>query len=174
MFAIVQNGTIEQLIQDGTPFSLDGVEYPANWCNLSTPEEKTAIGMVDVVYGQQANQTYYWVSENAPVYNSGTNQVDITFTNTPKDLAQVKQTAVTNVNTAAYTILQPSDWMVVKATETQTPMSPVWSGWRQVIRTEAANAVTAINSATDVDGVAAVQVNWTPDPSNPVSPGTPQ
>ena len=175
MFAIVQNGNIQQLIPDGSQFTVDGVEYPSNWVNLSTPEEKAAIGMVDVVYGPQANQTYYWVTENAPVYNAQTNQVDITFTATAKDLAQVKQTAVTGVNTAAYSILQPSDWMVVKATETQTSMSPAWSGWRQVIRTEAANAVTAINAATDVDGVAsASQVTWTPDPSNPVSPGTPE
>ena len=173
MFAIVQNGNIQQLIPDGSQFTVDGVEYPSNWVNLSTPEEKAAIGMVDVIYGPQANQTYYWVTENAPVYNAQTNQVDITFTSTPKDLTQVKQVAVQSVNDAAYSILLPSDWMVVKAVETQTSINPTWGGWRQTIRIEAANAVTAINAATDVDGVAAVQVNWTPDPSQPTSPVTP-
>ena len=42
MFAIVQNGNIQQLIPDGSQFTLDGVEYPSNWVNLSTPEEKAA------------------------------------------------------------------------------------------------------------------------------------
>ena len=59
MFAIVQNGQIVQFVTPGTAFELDGVSYPANWCNLSSPEEKAAIGMVDVIYGPEPSQTYY-------------------------------------------------------------------------------------------------------------------
>ena len=159
MFAIVQNGIIRLLVQPGVPFEWDGNFYPANWCNVSTPEEKASIGMVDVVYGTQANDQYYWVSEDAPVYNAETNQVDINYTNTPKDLTGVKTSSVQQVNSTAYSILLPTDWMVVKAVETSTTVPADWNTWRESIRTTAATATTAIDSAVDVDAVATIMQN---------------
>ena len=166
MFAIVQNGIIVMLIPAGTPFTLNGVEYPANWCNLSTPQEKAAIGMVDVVYGTQPNDQYYWVTQEAPVYNAQTNQVDINFTATPKDLTKVKASSISQINGTAYTILLPTDWMVVKAVETSTTVSHVWNVWRQSIRNTAATAVSAVEGAANVDEVAAVMsgINWPKSP----------
>lgn len=166
MFAIVQNGIIMMLVQPGVAFEWENNFYPANWCNVSTPEEKASIGMVDVVYGAQANDQYYWVSENAPVYNSETNQVDINFTNTPKDLTGVKTSAVSQVNSTAYSILLPTDWMVVKAVETSTTVPTDWNTWRESIRTTAATATTSIDSAVDVDAVETVMQNivWPQDP----------
>lgn len=159
MFAIVQNGIIMLLVQAGNAFEWDGNFYPANWCNLSTPEEKAAIGMVDVVYGQQANDQYYWVSQNKPVYNAETNQVDISFTSTPKDLTSIKTSSVQQINSTAYSILLPTDWMVVKAVETSTTVPADWNVWRESIRTTAATATTAIDSAADVDAVAMIMQN---------------
>lgn len=166
MFAIVQDGIIVMLIPVGTPFTLNGVEYPANWCNLSTPEEKASIGMVDVIYGTQANDQYYWVSQDAPVYNAATNQVDINFTSTPKDLTKVKESSISQINNTAYTILLPTDWMVVKAVETSTTVSHVWNVWRQSIRTTAATAVSAVEGAANVDEVQTVMsgISWPPSP----------
>ena len=166
MFAIVQNGQVMLLVQAGTSFKWDGVQYPSNWCNLSTPEEKAAIGMVDVVYGTQPNQTYYWVSEDAPVYNAQTNQVDINFTTTPKDLTSVKTNAINQINATAYSLLFPTDWMVVKATETSTSVPPAWNSWRQSVRNTATTAVNSVEGATDVDAVANAvsSIVWPKDP----------
>jgi len=166
MFAIVQDGIVMLLIQAGVAFEWDGNFYPANWCNLSTPEEKAAIGMVDVVYGQQANDQYYWVTQDAPVYNAQTNQVDINFTSTPKDLTMIKTTSIAQVNSIAYSILFPTDWMVVKAIETSTTVSAAWNTWRQSIRATATSTVTAIEGAADVDVVATIMqsIVWAKDP----------
>jgi hypothetical protein len=166
MFAIVQNEVIMLLVQPGVAFEWDGVFYPANWTNLSTPEDKAAIGMVDVVYGQQANDQYYWVSENAPVYNATTNQVDISYTNTPKDLTSVKTSAISQINSTAYSLLLPTDWMVVKAIETSTTVPAAWNTWRQSVRTTATSTVTSIEGAADVDAVATIIQNivWLKDP----------
>lgn len=170
MFAIVQNGIIMLLVQPGVPFEWDGNFYPANWCNVSTPEEKASIGMVDVVYGTQANDQYYWVSENAPVYNSQTNQVDINYTNTPKDLTGVKTSSIQQINNTAYSILLPTDWMVVKAIETSTTVPATWNTWRQSVRTVATSTVTSIEGAADVDAVATIMQNivWPLDPDQGV------
>jgi len=153
-----------QYINEGQAFTINDVQYPANWLNLSTPEEKLAIGLEEVIAtNSPKSDTYYWVS-------STLDKATITYTNTPKDLATVKANAISQINATAYSLLLPSDWMAVKAFETSTSINPTWNGWRAVIRTEAQNAITAINAATDVDAVAsAVQVSWTPDPNAPVS-----
>jgi len=59
---------------------------------------------VDVVYAPMPNDQYYWVKPKCTVYNSETNQVDIAFTATPKDLVTLKANLVAQVNQTAYTI----------------------------------------------------------------------
>ena len=152
--------TTQQYIQEGTPFEIDGVQYPSNWLNLSTPEEKQALGLEEVVAtNQPQNQTYYWVSESL-------NGAELTYTNTPKDLTTVKSTAISQVNSTAYSILFPTDWMVVKAFETSTPVAPSWNSWRQSIRTTATATVSSIEGAVDVDAVATIMgsIVWAKDP----------
>ena len=172
MFAIISNGVIALLVPAGTAFEWDSVQYPANWCNLSSPEEKAAIGMVDVVYGAQPSDVYYWVSQDAPVY-IGT-VVEINYTATPKDLAQCQSNAVNATNAAAYSILLPTDWMVVKAVETGGTVAPAWNTWRQTIRTQASDYVAVISACTTVAQLAALPpVDWAHDP-NYVAPAEPK
>jgi hypothetical protein len=157
------NATENKYIQEGTNFTLDGVQYPASWLNQSTAEQKAAVGLEEVIAtNSPADDRYYWVS-------STLDGATLTYTNTPKDLEQVKATAIAQVNSTAYSILLPSDWMVVKSIETSTPVDTAWSTWRASIRTSAADSVAAITAATDVDGVAAAsQVTWANDPNQPV------
>ena len=164
MFAIISNGVIALLVPAGTAFEWDSIQYPANWCNLSTPEEKAAIGMVDVVYGAQPSDVYYWISQDAPVY-TGT-VVAINYTATPKDLFECQSNAVNATNAAAYSILLPTDWMVVKAVETGGTVAPAWNTWRQTIRTQAADYVAVISACTTVAQLAALpSVQWAHDPN---------
>jgi len=164
MFALIENNLIAMLVPAGTAFTWQGLQYAANWCNLSTPEEKAAIGMVDVIYGTPANDQYYWVSQDAPVY-TGT-VVEINYTATPKDLAQCQTNDVNATNAAAYSILLPTDWMVVKAVETGGTVDPAWNTWRQTIRTQCDAQVIAINGCTTVDQLAALPpVQWENDPN---------
>jgi len=156
MFYCTQN---QQYINEGAAFEINGVQYPANWLNLSTPEEKAEIGLEEVIAtNQPANDTYYWVSQTL-------NGADLTYTNTPKDLLTVKTTALNQINATAYSILLPTDWMVVKAFETSTPINASWNTWRQSIRTTALTVTNAIESAADVDAVAtAMSFAWPKDP----------
>jgi hypothetical protein len=164
MFAIISNGVIALLVPAGTAFEWDSVQYPANWCNLSSPEEKAAIGMVDVVYGSQPSDVYYWISQDAPVY-TGT-VVEINYTATPKDLFMLQNNAVTAVQQQAYTILQPSDWRVVKGYETKSAIPTDWNTWRQEIRTQCDAQIIAITNCTTVAELAALPpVTWAHDPN---------
>ena len=168
MFAIVQNGIIIMFIQPGTAWTYDGIQYPPQWIAQATPEQLAQLGIVDVVYGPQANPQYYWVGQNEPVYDAQTNTVNITFTATPKDLSQLKVQQVAQINQTAYTILLPSDWMVVKAIETQGTVAPDWNTWRQSIRTTADTSRAAVEACTTVDELAALPViQWPLSPDQP-------
>lgn len=51
-------------IREGTGFAIDGVQFPANWLNLSTPGEKAELGLVEVVtVGERADQRTYFTTE---------------------------------------------------------------------------------------------------------------
>ena len=144
-------------IAPGTAFSHNDTQYPANWLNISTPEEKTELGIIEIEEQQRPDDQYYWVTDN----NDGT------YTATPKDLDQLKATAIAQINAQANSLLSPTDYMTTKSIETGVDMDPVWKVWRQQIRIEAADAKTLINSSETVDElISASQVNWSKDPNN--------
>lgn len=148
-------------INEGQAFTLGDTQYPANFLNLSTPEEKAAIGLEEVIAtNSPANDQYYWVS-------STLDKATLTYVNTPKDLTSVKSGALSQINNTAYTILQPSDWMVVKATETSTPINPDWNTYRANVRSTADQTRTAVTAAQDVDAVATIMgaIAWPKSPS---------
>lgn len=147
-------------ITENTSFTIDDVQYPPQWLNLSTPADKEALGLVEVVtVGEPKDPTYYWTGETLA---DGV----LTLTATPKELLEVQKQAVASLNQVAYTLLLPSDWMVVKAVETSTPIPTDWNTYRSTIRSQVTSAISAIGKAKNVDGVAlAVQVKWTNNPN---------
>lgn len=149
-----------QYIVEQTPFTIDGTGYPADWLNHASAEDKITLGLVEVTYeGTREDDRFYWVTENR-------NGAVISYTNTPKDLAGLKAQWKTQINQNAYTMLLPSDWMVVKAVETSTAVAADWTTYRAAVRTAAATAVAAIDAAADVPALqAAVQVTWPNDPN---------
>ena len=155
------NAQYNQYIQEGTQFTLGDVTYPPQWLNQSTPEQKAEIGLVEVVAtNSPADATYYWVSETL-------NGAELTYTNTPKDLDTVKENAISQVNNTAYSLLFPSDWMVVKAVETQGTVPTDWNTYRADVRFTANTTRTAVEAATTVDEVANTMsnINWPHDPN---------
>ena len=154
------SSTDGQYIQEGQSFVIGGISYPAQWLNQSTAEQKSAIGLEEVIAtNSPASDVYYWVSTdlNGPV---------LTYVNTPKDLTDVKTNAIAQTNNTAYTLLFPTDWMVVKAFETSTKVPTSWNTWRAEVRTTATNVVSMIEAAPDVAIVEGVMsnINWPKDP----------
>jgi len=162
MFAIIKSNQFVKFLPENTPFKLDDVQYPANWLNLSTPEEKARLGIVDVVYGQRADDKYYWVSEDAPVVDGGV--VKINYTNTPKDLFESQSNAVNATNAAAYSLLAPTDYIDIR--NLRDPEYKIdWMLWREQIRNKAQTYVAAITACTTIEELAALPaVQW---PNNP-------
>ena len=159
------SSTDGQYIQEGSAFEIAGIQYPSNWLNLSSPADKAAIGLEEVVAtNSPANDKFYWVSDSL-------NGASLTYTNTAKDLFTCQSNEVNATNAAAYSILLPSDWMATKAFETGTTVAPEWATWRAQIRSQAATQISAIEACTTIEQLATLpNVDWAKDPNAPVDP----
>lgn len=147
-----------QYFREGLEFTLNDVQYPANWLNLSTPEEKAALGLQEVItVGERKDDRYYWVSEQLVA-------AELIITNTPKDFDGVQKQALADLDHQAYTLLFPSDWMITRKVETGTELLPEWETYRSEIRLEVIVVRDQINEATTVDEIAVIKPNWPESP----------
>lgn len=149
-----------QYISEGTSFSVDGTSYPSNWLNMTSPEDKAALGLVEVTDANSPEDSrFYWVSDTLV-------GAVRTYLNTPKDLDGLKATWAAQIRATAYSMLVTTDYMDSrKANDPEYVPSADWITWRASIRTSASEAVVAINAAADIAALqAAVQVTW---PNNP-------
>lgn len=146
-----------------TPFEHDGTNYPANWLRLASPGDRAAIGITERPDYPRPDDRFYWVSENP----------DGTWTAIPKDLDGLKASWTAQMKQTAYTLLLPSDWMVVRKVENGTDISAAWTTYREAVRTKTADTVADLEAATDIDAFIAVvtNVDWPASPDSPqISP----
>ena len=138
-------------LQVDVAFSYNGVSYPSNWLRLTTLAEKEAIGITEVPDPERYDDRFYW--------NFGL----------PKDLADLKKSWSQQIDNQAYTILLPSDWMVVRKAEGGADVPADWSTYRAAVRAKAAEVKTALNGAADIESFisAVTNIQWPRDPNAP-------
>ena len=145
-----------------SPFTHDGIQYPANWLRLSTLEEKEAIGIQEVPDPPFYDQRFYWG------YDEDGNLI-------PKDHGQLVTQWVGQTRQTANTLLSPSDWMVVREVDNGVQIDPAWRTWRETVRLAAGSKVFEIEATTTTDELAAYVTGpdysaWPADPDAPVPP----
>ena len=86
MFAIVQNGNIVQVVQPGVAFAIGDKQYSARFFANTTPEERKALGVWEIIEGEQKDQRFYWVTGPSYRVNEANQTVEATYTATPKAL----------------------------------------------------------------------------------------
>lgn len=157
-----------RVLQLDTPFEHDGTSYPANFLRLATPEERAAIGITEVVEQPRADDRFYWVS--------GPN-LDGSWTAIPKDLAGLKTTWTAQFKQTAYTMLLPSDWLIIRKQEVGTAIPAEWSSYRDMVRSTCTIAIADAENAADIDAfiTAVTSIVWPVSPDNqPIAPVVPE
>jgi len=181
MWALVESGSISKVYTRPTKLTLGDIQYPSNIFTLWTSSELEAIGIYEVVIDNTnyKDPEYYTNTNQSFAFSGGTVTASYgTATARPLDnvlfTAQdetdglgkeddVKQPGVrppklTIVDQQAYGLLQPNDWMVVKATETSGSVASNWTTYRAAVRTAANDMKTKINAVSTVDALAALYV----------------
>lgn len=96
-----------QPLSPDVAFTHDGIQYPANWIRLASPEERAAIGITEVADEPIYDQRFYWGVDN------------------PKDHADLVKQWVSQIKQTAGSLLSQTDWYITRASETglQAPQS---------------------------------------------------
>ena len=140
----------------GTAFSIGTTNYPANWLNLSTAEEKTAAGILEV-----ADPTVY---DSRFYYSDGTaKELDDKNTTDPTTGELVKNSdGSQNITYGLKTVLKNAvkeeaasrlaqyDWYVVRKSEKGTEIPTDISTYRDAVRTACNTRETEIDNCADV------------------------
>lgn len=132
-------------LPEGTAFTdANGTQFPANWLNLSTEEEKNAVGITWVADPAPVDNRFYW-DTNLPKALEDKLEEDGSTTKGLKTqfVAQVKDTAGKMLNA--------TDWYVIRKAERNVDMPSDVVAKRAVIVAEANRLETAVNSASTVE-----------------------
>jgi len=165
-------------ISPDTAFSAGGIQYPANWLRLASPEERAAIGITEVADAVRADDRFYWdgdlslpkaiedvlatKEDGSPlmvqVYDPATeamvdtDQQVITRGLKHGMIAQVKQTAGT--------LLAATDWRITRAAEGIKAVDADTLAARAAIRAASNANEAAITACTTTAELAALQLTW--------------
>ena len=183
MFAIVESGSITSMPKGNKGVEISGVKHPASIFTLWSESERNAIGVYTVEIDETNLKDDEWYINTGITYSFGSGKVTGTYgTATAKNIADTKWTqkeiddgdaptgADTNtvkgeglktikkrmIDNQCAQILAPSDWMVVRATETGGTMDSGWKTWRASVRTKCNSMQTQIDNAANVDALAAL------------------
>ena len=182
MFALVESGNITQMPKGNKGITLNGNKYPASIYTLWTEAERNAIGIYTVEIDNTNKKDEEWyINTNITYAFSGgkvkgtygtataKNIADTLWTQQDKDDGLLGDRSIGDLKTKGLKtlkkemidnqcagLLAPSDWMVVKATETGGTMDSGWKTWRASVRTKCNSMQTQIDNASDVDALAAL------------------
>ena len=180
MFAIVTDGNITSFQKGNKGIQIGYNKYSAQIYTLWTEAERNAIGVYTVEIDDTNKKDEEWYINTAISYAFGSGKVTGTYgTATAKAIEDedavdkdgnkvkdgdgnqiiiegLKTIKKKVINNQCAGILLPSDWRVVKATETGGTMDSGWKTWRASVRTKCNSMQTQIDNASDIDALIAL------------------
>ncbi len=181
MWALVESDNVTQVFTRPKGITIGEVNYPSNIFMLWTASELEAIGIYEIVidntnlkdkeYYINTNQSFAFADGVVTAsYGTATAKPidDVLFTaqdetdglGTEGEVKQpgIRQGHIDTINAQAGGILQPTDWMVVRAAEGGTAVPSSITTKRAAVRTKANAMCTQITNAADVDALSALYV----------------
>jgi hypothetical protein len=167
-------------LAQGTAFTVNGIQYPANWLNLTTLAEKLAIGITEVADTVRADDRFYWngditnpkaledkeeSDENGnPLYVQVLGTVDgqPAMVDSTKRLVTkgLKSNFISQVKETAGSILAQTDWMVIRKAERNVDIPASVVAYRAEVVAKADALEAAITAVTTVAELAALNLSF--------------
>jgi hypothetical protein len=146
-------------IQQGVAFTdADGNQYPANWLNLSSAEEKEAIGLEEVADPEIFDNRFYW-DAGLPKAIDDVNAIDENgdsiLDQDGKQLITkgLKSNFVAQIKDTTNKLLASTDWYVIRKAERNIDIPTDIADKRNAIITESNRLETEINKVKDVEAL---------------------
>ena len=148
MATVYRHEATDQTIRIGKAWRDDnGVLQPPNW-DVWSAKDRTSAGIT-----VKTVSTHYTTAYNA----------DGTVSKTAKTLSGVKSDLKTEVNAQQKTLLDESDWCVIRKADKGTAIPSNIQTWRDAIRTKGDAMVSAIDGAANTNAVEALFVVYESD-----------
>ena len=150
-----------------TPFTHGDLQYPANWIRLASEEDKAAIGLVWEADPIRADDRFYWDGNiNNPKALEDVVALNVDGQNIYDDKGNIvvtkglKSQFIAQVKAQAGSLLNATDWKVVRAAEGGKALDDETKAARIAIRTKSDEFEAQIKACTTVEQLAALQFNW--------------
>ena len=159
MWALVESGSVTQIIMRPKGLTIGDNQYPKNIFNLWSASELEAIGIYEVVLDNTnlKNDEYYDNTNQIFTFRGGV--VTASYNSaTAKDLDDLKTLHKEKINAQAGSLLAPYDWYTLRAADGGTAVPSNVNTYRTAIRTTANDMCTKIDAVADVDALAALYV----------------
>ena len=158
MWALIVDGSVNQVFRVPTAFKhpKTGIQYPRNWLNLATAQEKKDVGFIELTFsGADKDDKYYINSESSPVYDASAGTVTITKSSTARNVAVLQTSFKESITQKAWTNLGETDWYVTRKSEISTAIPAKITAFRTATRLVANSHKSAVDNCTTVDELAA-------------------
>jgi hypothetical protein len=150
------------VIKRPTAITIDGVNHPSDIFTEWSKEELASVGIKPFTE-TTVDLQYYDVTSVVDIETDGvvTRNYGTKHKYTIEQLRIIK---MNSVNEAAYSLLQPTDWYIVRNTETGDTIPTAVTDRRAEIRQISNTAESYINSETDYQTLINYQVDWNESP----------
>jgi hypothetical protein len=172
-WAIVKNNQVIEIFNGAKAVTINGIQYPSSifsaWTKAdlknigiyptqitSTIDNRTHVGTGGVTYTLNTDHVAIHYAKKAHVLE------DVSVTTDGKSMLTkgLKTKLLEQVDSNAYKILAPSDWMTTRQMETGVTIADDWKTWRASVRTQAKAMKTAINAVTTITDVPGLYVTY--------------
>lgn len=128
-----------------TPFTIgegeNTFQYPANFLNLTTIEEKNALGITEEPDPEIHDSRFYWSADN------------------PKDLDQLKSQWIAQIKDTTNKLLAATDWMVIRKMERNIDIPANIVAYRKAVIDECVRLESDLSSKKKVETFIEVVTN---------------
>jgi len=161
-------------------YDANGTQYPPQWLNVSTEEQKLAIGITWVADVIRADDRFYWdgdvnnpkaledklevKADGTPLYKQVYDKATKSMIDTTEQVVTkgLKSNFISQIKQTAGSLLQTTDWYVIRKAERAIEIPAEVALKRTEIVTESNRLEVDINSATTVEELITVlnNQNW--------------
>ena len=168
MYSLVESGTITKYFNHPKGFTLNDLQYPADIFMKWSVEEKTAIGIHEVVFDDSNKKDEQWYINTDQTFAFANDTVTASYgTATPKAHADVTETIdgveyttpglktnlIIDLKVNVANELAKTDWYITRNSEKSTAIPSSISTHRDLVRSRQASIEAQITGAADTSAL---------------------
>jgi hypothetical protein len=163
----------DKTIRPGRPWTdSNGMQHPGNW-NIWSKAEKDAKNIKEIIEDSPPDsRLYFWSQDSNGKITSTAKPLDDKedgwkndkdsddWVSTRKGWTGIKTTLKNVVKDQQGSLLNQTDWAIIRKADKGTAIPSNIQTWRDAIRAKATEMENAIDNSTDTDAVARLFVSW--------------